>query len=420
MKYIFVICSSIVSSEINNFVRLNDEPAIVSSHTSCSVIRQIKEIERLEAVERQGLSTLVMRERPADNPRPTHRHHRGEFLSPEELVAPAVPAFLPQLPNDSAPDRLALARWLVSPDNPLTARVVVNRHWHALFGRGLVETVADFGYQGTPPSHPELLDWLAVSFMTPVEQGGLGWSLKALHRLIVTSDTYRQASELTAATAERDPDNVLLARGPRVRLEAEVIRDSLLKAAGLLSTKMYGPGVRPLQPAGVTEVAYGKPTWQASAGEDRHRRGIYTFRKRTAPFAFTTTFDGPSGEACIARRDISNSPLQALTLLNDPMFLEIARALGREVVAAAESDAGRIQELGRRLLSREFAAAETEALAEYLQVQRQRLATGELQADELMAREATAQSVNENLGEEAAWMLVARAVMNLDEAIVKR
>ena len=388
--------------------------------TAPEVSDQIKEIERLEAVERQGLSTLVMRERPADNPRPTHRHHRGEFLSPEELVAPAVPAFLPQLPNDSAPDRLALARWLVSPDNPLTARVVVNRHWHALFGRGLVETVADFGYQGTPPSHPELLDWLAVSFMTPVEQGGLGWSLKALHRLIVTSDTYRQASELTAATAERDPDNVLLARGPRVRLEAEVIRDSLLKAAGLLSTKMYGPGVRPLQPAGVTEVAYGKPTWQASAGEDRHRRGIYTFRKRTAPFAFTTTFDGPSGEACIARRDISNSPLQALTLLNDPMFLEIARALGREVVAAAESDAGRIQELGRRLLSREFAAAETEALAEYLQVQRQRLATGELQADELMAREATAQSVNENLGEEAAWMLVARAVMNLDEAIVKR
>ena len=388
--------------------------------TAPEVSDQIKEIERLEAVERQGLSTLVMRERPADNPRPTHRHHRGEFLSPEELVAPAVPAFLPQLPSDSRPDRLALGRWLVSLDNPLTARVVVNRHWHALFGRGLVETVADFGYQGSPPSHPELLDWLAVSFMTPAERGGLGWSLKALHRLIVTSATYRQSSNVTPMAAGRDPENVLLARGPRVRLEAEVIRDSLLKAAGLLSTKMYGPGVRPLQPEGVTEVAYGKPTWQPSTGEDRHRRGIYTFRKRTAPFAFTTTFDGPSGEACIARRDISNSPLQALTLLNDPMFLEIARALGREVLAAADTDAGRLRELSRRLLSRELTAVEAEALAGYLDAQRQRLADGSLAATELMAVDDASASENDSLREAAAWMLVARAVMNLDEAIVKR
>ncbi len=388
--------------------------------TAPEVADQVKEIERLEAAERQGLSTLVLRERPGDNPRLTHRHHRGEFLSPEEVVPPAVPSFLPQLPAHAKADRLALARWLVAPDNPLTARVVVNRHWHALFGRGLVETVADFGYQGSPPSHPELLDWLAVTFMTPVEQGGLGWSLKSLHRLIVTSDTYRQSSAVTPAAAERDPDNILLARGPRVRLEAEVIRDSLLKAAGLLSTKMYGPGVRPPQPAGVTEVAFGSPKWDESKGEDRYRRSIYTFRKRTAPFAFTTTFDGPTGEACIARRDVSNSPLQALTLLNDPMFLEIARAFGETIVQVAGSDADRMQELSRRLLSRDFSAEETDQLLEYLKSQRQRLAEGTLSATELMGVAESSQQDLQRIRQEAAWMLVARVVMNLDEAIVKR
>jgi len=225
---------------------------------------------------------------------------------------------------------------------------------------------------------------------------------------------------VTPAAAERDPDNILLARGPRVRLEAEVIRDSLLKAAGLLSTKMYGPGVRPPQPAGVTEVAFGSPKWDESKGEDRYRRSIYTFRKRTAPFAFTTTFDGPTGEACIARRDVSNSPLQALTLLNDPMFLEIARAFGETIVQVAGSDADRMQELSRRLLSRDFSAEETDQLLEYLKSQRQRLAEGTLSATELMGVAESSQQDLQRIRQEAAWMLVARVVMNLDEAIVKR
>lgn len=388
--------------------------------TAPEVSDHVREIERLELAEQRGLTTLVMRERPADNPRRTHRHHRGEFLSPEEIVPPAVPAFLPQLPADAKPDRLALARWLVSEDNPLTGRVVVNRHWHAFFGRGLVETVADFGYQGSPPSHPELLDWLAVTLTLPMEHGGLGWSLKGLHRLIVTSATYRQSSAVTPMVASRDPTNILLARGPRVRLEAEVIRDSLLKAAGLLSVKMYGPGVRPPQPAGVTEVAFGSPKWEDSKGEDRYRRGIYTFRKRTAPFAFTTTFDGPTGEACIARRDVSNSPLQALTLLNDPMFLEIARALGRKAMLITGSDSDRVQELSRLLISRTFSVEETDLLLVYLGNQRQRLADGTLSATELMAVAAEEKPDLKKVREEAAWMLVARAVMNLDEAIVKR
>jgi hypothetical protein len=383
--------------------------------TAPEVSDRVKEIERLEATLRGGLSTLVMQERPKDNPRPTHRHHRGEFTQPEEKVSPAVPAFLPQLPADAPADRLALAKWLVSPTNPLTARVTVNRQWQAFFGRGIVATVEDFGYQGDLPSHPELLDWLAVSFREPTESGGLGWSLKQLHRLIVTSNTYRQDSTVTPPLAARNPQNLLLARGPRVRLEAEVIRDSMLKAAGLLSPKMDGPGVRPPQPEGVTEVAYGAPTWQPSQGEDRHRRGIYTFQKRTAPFAFTTTFDGPSGEACIARREVSNSPLQALTLLNDPMFVEIAQALGRLAATAGPDDAARFDLLARRLFSRSLEADEAALFADYLAEQRRRLAAGELDAAALAGGEPDA-----DIQERAAWTLVARAAMNLDETIVKR
>jgi hypothetical protein len=287
--------------------------------------------------------------------------------------------------------------------------VTVNRHWQAFFGRGIVPTLDDFGYQSESPSHPGLLDWLAVTFANDY-----GWSMKKLHRLIVTSATYRQASVVPPQLVERDPKNGLLARGPRVRLEAEVIRDSLLKSAGLLSEKMYGPGVRPPQPEGVTEVAYGSPKWNASGGEDRHRRSIYTFQKRTAPFAMTTTFDGPTGEACLPRRDISNSALQALTLLNDPMFVEVAQALGRAVMQAGPDDAARLRELARRLLSREFDAEETEAITRYLAMQRQRLATGEINAAELAGGDAP------DAAERAAWMLAARAVMNLDESIVKR
>ena len=369
----------------------------------------VKQIRQLENSLRDGTKSLVLRERPADNPRKTFLHHRGEFTQPKQEVAAAVPAFLPQLPADAPANRLALAKWLVSAENPLTSRVTVNRHWQAFFGRGIVPTLDDFGYQSETPSHPGLLDWLAVTFANDY-----GWSMKKLHRLIVTSATYRQASVVPPQLVERDPKNGLLARGPRVRLEAEVIRDSLLKSAGLLSEKMYGPGVRPPQPEGVTEVAYGSPKWNASGGEDRHRRSIYTFQKRTAPFAMTTTFDGPTGEACLPRRDISNSALQALTLLNDPMFVEVAQALGRAVMQAGPDDAARLRELARRLLSREFDAEETEAITRYLAIQRQRLATGEINAAELAGGDAP------DAAERAAWMLAARAVMNLDESIVKR
>jgi len=379
----------------------------------------VAEIRRLEDSLQQGTRTLVMRERPAENPRPTHRHHRGEYTQPEEEVSAAVPGFLPQLPDGVAADRLALARWLVSRENPLTARVAVNRQWQAFFGTGLVKTLEDFGYQSEPPSHPQLIDWLAVAFMDDCN-----WSLKRLHRLIVTSSTYRQASVVSPELAARDPENRLLGRGPRVRLEAEVIRDTMLAAAGLLSEKMYGPGVRPPQPAGVTEVAYGAPKWAVSQGEDRHRRSIYTFQKRTAPFAMTTTFDGPTGESCLARREVSNSPLQALTLLNDPMFVEIAQALGRLAAVEAEGEQAGLEMLARRLLSRSLTAEEADVIGNYLRQQRARLAASELDAAALMGHSADADAdtavQTDEVVEQAAWMLVARAMMNLDEAIVKR
>lgn len=339
----------------------------------------------------EGQATLILRERPASNPRITHRYHRGEYLSPKEEVAPGVPAFLPQLPADAPQNRLTFARWLFAPENPLTARVTVNRQWQAFFGRGLVKSLEDFGYQSEAPSHPELLDWLAVEFRQQ------GWSLKKLHRLIVTSATYKQSSRITPALAQRDPENILLARGARFRLDAEIIRDSALKAAGVLSLKMGGPGVFPPQPASVTtEGTYGKVEWQTSQGEDRHRRSLYTFMKRTAPFAMATTFDAPTGESCLARRDVSNSPLQALTLLNDQMFLEAAQAMARSVIAEcpAEDDDARLQNIFRRCITRPAAPVELAMLGAFLRQQRGRGLEGE-----------------------ALWTAVSRAVLNLDESI---
>ncbi|HEV3437069.1 MAG TPA: PSD1 and planctomycete cytochrome C domain-containing protein [Gemmata sp.] len=363
-------------------------------------------------------TTLAMQERPADYPRQTSRHHRGEFLQPREKVKPGVPAILSSLPKGESANRLTFARWLVSTGNPLTARVTVNRHWQAFFGRGLVRALDDFGYQGEPPTHPDLLDWLAMEFMSPT-QGGResiekrAWSVKALHRLIVTSATYRQASQLTPELLAKDPENRLLARGPRVRLEAEQIRDSALKAAGLLSLKRGGPSVFPPQPAGVTtEGTYGRLDWKASDGEDRYRRGLYTFAKRTAPYAMTSTFDGPSGEGCLARREVTNTPLQALTMLNDAVLLEVAQALARQAIAHTEKMEERITLLFRLCLVRSPTADETAKIAKFFEAQHKRFALDPDRAD------AVAGNAPGSI-ERAAWTATARALLNLDEFVTK-
>jgi hypothetical protein len=392
-------------------------------------------------------TTLVLAERPPEHPRPTHLHHRGEFLQPGERVEPAVPAVLPPLPSPlplsprgrgeklvplspegrgeklvplspasgergrgegAPPNRLTLARWLVDAGNPLVGRVTMNRQWEAFFGRGLVATSQDFGFQGEPPSHLELLDWLAVEFVNQ------GWSVKRMHRLIVTSATYQQSSRPRPELRAKDPQNQLLARGPRFRLEAELIRDLALKSSGLLAPAVGGPSVFPPQPPGVTsEGAYGPLAWKVSAGPDRYRRGLYTFSKRTAPYAMFSTFDAPSGEACLARRDVSNSPLQALTLLNDPVFVEAAQALGRRAAARTGSLEDRASYLFRCCLTRPPAEEERSLLVKFYHTQKQRLAAQELDAA------ALAGPGDGDLLERAAWTMVARALLNLDETITK-
>lgn len=369
-----------------------------------------KEIRSLRTAPAYPIS-LVMRERPANHPRPTHRHHRGEFTQPKEEVQPLTLSVLHPYPAGAPRNRLGFARWLVSPENPLTARVVVNRQWATLFGRGLVKTVDDFGYQGSLPSHPELLDWLAVEFMRE------GWSMKKLHRLLVTSATYRQQSAATPEMQKNDPENIWLAHFPRVRLEAEMIRDSMLRSAGLLNSKLGGPSVYPPQPDSVTEVAYGKFQWKPSTGTDRYRRSLYTFSKRTAPFALYTTFDAPTGEACLVKRESSNSALQALTTMNDIIFTEGAQALGLSLAKRKQPPEASIRQLYVRVLSRPPQAHELKLMTDFAARQKARLATGELNAAEISGIKDSNDSAEMN--EAALWTLASRALFNLDEFITK-
>jgi hypothetical protein len=380
-------------------------------------------------------TTLVFVERPANNPRPTFRHHRGEFLQPKEQVQPAVLSILPGLPPNLSRDRLTFARWLVAPENPLVGRVTMNRQWAALFGRGIVRTTEDFGYQGESPANQPLLDWLSLEFVRQ------GWSMKRMHRIMTTSATYRQTSRASSELLARDPHNELLARGPRFRLEAELVRDSLLQISGLWSTRLGGPSVFPPQPANVTtEGAYGQLAWRTSEGGDRYRRGLYTFTKRTAPYAMFTTFDAPSGEACVARREMSNTPLQALTLLNDTVFMEGARELGRRVVvegpptefvpivldvAGARSLADASAEtrvaayLFRRCLTRPPTMDELRMVESFYRAQLARFESKELDPKPLAGAQATTNLGPNDVARRAAWTATARVLLNLDETITK-
>ncbi|MFV0444053.1 MAG: DUF1553 domain-containing protein [Planctomycetaceae bacterium] len=368
-----------------------------------------KPIDALRSKLPQFPTSMILEERPTDNPRHTYRHHRGEYLSPREEVSGGVPAFLSAMTRHPPTDRLKFARWLASAENPLAARVEVNRAWRALFGHGIVESTGDFGTQSEPPSHPELLDWLACEFM---EQG---WSRKQLHRLIVTSATYQQSSAVSAKLLARDPDNRLLSRGPGYRVDAEMVRDILLSVSGLLNPKVGGPSVYPPQPASVTALAYGNSKWTPSTGADRYRRSLYTFSKRTAPFAAYATFDAPSGETCTSRRDRSNTPLQALTLLNDEMFLEFVRNLARVVcdtIDEHDHPEPRATALFRRLLTRPPTESELAAMVDFYRAQRDRIAAGEIAPQSITG-------VAESSPQLAAWTMTARALANLDEVIVK-
>ena len=343
-----------------------------------------KLIEQLRDSIPEQVRTLGMRDRTKAAQRVTYRHHRGEYLQPREPVEPSLPSMFAVSDGDSAVNRLELAKWLVSQENPLVGRVTVNRAWREFFGRGIVDTAGDFGTQSEPPSHPGLLDWLAV------ELRDNGWSLKRLHRIMVLSATYGQRIR---EPHEADPANRLLSGMSRRRLKAEQIRDSFLTASGLLMRHVGGPSVFPPQPASVMQLAYGAPKWKTSLGADRYRRSLYTFSKRTAPFAAFATFDGPSGETCLARRASSTTPLQALTLLNDEMYLEFAEGLAATSLKTAGQDAepAKIAKLMfRRLLARSPNQTELDAILEFHE--------------------------RHQLNPEA-WTLIARALMNTDEAI---
>ena len=304
-----------------------------------------------------GVSTPILRELPPSGRRETFVHRRGNFMNLGKRVEPSVPAAFHDFPTGAPRNRLGLAQWLTSLENPLTARVAVNRIWARLFGSGLVKTEEDFGTQGAPPSHADLLDWLAVEFMRS------GWDIKAVIRAVVTSATYRQTSDVSPELLAKDPDNVLLSRGPSFRLPAETVRDQALAASGLLSGKIGGPPVMPWQPEGIWQVVYSDRRWQTSPGEDRYRRALYTLWRRTSPYPSLTTFDAPSGETCTIRRIRTNTPLQALVTLNDPTLMEAAQSLAARARADASSQPESILDrMFRLVLVRPPAPAESERL----------------------------------------------------------
>ena len=308
-----------------------------------------------------GISTPVLRELASDERRETFVHRSGNFRNPGEPVAAAVPASMHPMSPGAPENRLGLARWITSDRNPLTARVLANRLWARLFGVGIVETEEDFGTQGELPTHPRLLDWLAVELVDG------GWNVKATLRKIVSSATYRQSSELNPQALQSDPTGALLSRAPSFRWPAETIRDQALAASGLLSLKVGGPPVMPWQPAGVWQVVYSTKQWEPSPGEDRYRRAIYTLWRRTAPYPSMTTFDAPSGETCTLRRIRTSTPLQALVTLNDPTLMEAAQHLAVRSARESEgSDEARLERIFRLVLARPPHARERERLLKLL------------------------------------------------------
>lgn len=370
--------------------------------------------DRIEVLWQQhpaGASQLVLSRR--ETPRMTHLLKRGDFLKPGSTVEPGVPGFLNSLPDTDEPDRLAFARWLADRNSPTTARALVNRVWQAYFGAGLVETSEDLGTQAAPPSHPELLDWLAVEFMER------GWSQKELHRLIVNSATYRQSSRVTPEQQAIDPNNRLLGRGARFRVDAELVRDITLAASSLLNEDVGGPSVFPPLPAFMLlpPASYGPKTWPESQGAERHRRALYTFRYRSLPYPVLQAFDAPNGDFACVRRNRSNTPLQALMTLNEPVFLEAARGLAERTLAGGgATDAERLKYAFRCCVARPPANAELQELQQLLQDQRAHFSQPGIDAAELAGGE---DSTGHSPAERAAWTAVARVLLNLDETITR-
>jgi len=368
---------------------------------------------KTSALARRQPSTMVMQENL--KPRDTFILSRGQYDQPGEKVASGVPRSLPGMEKNSPRNRLGLAKWLVDRGHPLTARVTVNRIWQQIFGNGLVKSSEDFGSQGDWPSHPALLDWLAVEFMDT------GWDMKRLLKTIVMSNTYQQSSRTLAALRERDPENRLLARGPRFRLDAEVVRDSSLKISGLLVNKIGGPSVKPYQPAGLwAAVSYdGDAVYQQGKQDELYRRSFYTYWKRQSPPPSLMAFDAPTRETCTVKRPRTNTPLQALVLMNDPTYIEAARVMAQKVILSTENDRKRIQRAFRLATGRLPDAEETKVLQRILDQQLDRYRKQPASAKRLLAVGESDRQKSIDASHHAAWTVVCSLILNLDETVTK-
>jgi hypothetical protein len=378
------------------------------------------------AIEKAVPTVMVMQEMAT--PRDTFVLKRGQYDQKGDKVTPGVPSSLPPLAADVPPNRLALAKWLVRPDHPLVARVTVNRLWQSFFGTGLVKTSEDFGSQGEPPSHPALLDWLAVEFVSPETPGATPWDVKAMVRRIVTSSTYRQDSRVTPDSLAKDPENRLLARAPRLRLPAEFIRDGALAVSGLLDPRIGGASVSPYQPAGLWEELASRSdgkNWTAqeyvqSHGRDLYRRTMYTFWKRTSPPPTLVTFDAPDRETCTVRRSRTNTPLQALVLLNDPTYVEASRKLAERMIGeGGDSPDARITFAFRLVMARQPSSAETDVLREVYHEAHAKFRADQSAALKLLAVGESPRNPKLDPADLAAWSTVAAVILNLDEAVTK-
>ena len=369
----------------------------------------------VDELNREIPSTMVMAD--LDKPRDSYVLLRGDYRMRGDKVDPNTPAVLPPLPKDAPRNRLTLAKWLVDPANPLTARVAVNHFWQMYFGLGIVKTSEDFGSQGDPPSNQQLLDWLATEFVQNK------WNVKAMQRLMVTSATYRQGSKVTPELLEKDPENRLLARGPRFRLPAEMLRDNALAVSGLINTKIGGPSVSPYQPKGLwEEMAFGgdfsAQTYVQSHGDDLYRRSMYTFWKRSVPYPSLNVFDAPDREKCTARRTVTNTPLQALTLLNDPTYVEAARAFAqRDLLTGGTTTTDRIRYAFRTATGREPSPKEFEILQRLYKKEITHYDSNPAAAKKLLEVGESKHDPKLNPSELAAWTLVASTILNMDETI---
>ncbi|MEY3174669.1 MAG: hypothetical protein RLZZ436_2583 [Planctomycetota bacterium] len=397
------------SAALADFYRRNIAPELADARTELANLQ--KEFDSMQP----GASVLVMKELTPERRRRTFFQYRGNYLDRGPEVHEGVPAVFPPLPADQPASRLTLARWLVSPENPLTARVVANRYWEDIFGRGIVGTSEEFGSQGELPTHPELLDWLAV------ELRDSAWNTRHLLKLLVSSATYLQSARVSPELAAVDPDNRWLSRGPRVRLSSEMVRDQTLAVAGLLSRKMYGPPVKPPQPSMGLSAAFGSSTdWQTSMGEDRYRRAIYTTWRRSNPYPSMATFDAPNREVCTLRRNRTNTPLQALVTLNDPVYVEAAQALARRILQQPGDDQQRLAWAFEQALLREPAPAELQSLAELLADARNAAEADEAAAVKLATDPLGALPEDTRAIDAAAFTVVGNVILNLDEMLMKR